>query len=747
MKLEPARKPIHAWALPIAFGLERGFTMRHSVASPFIIATHLGSTPRLAGSLLTGALVMLLCSPALAVTLTNLHVPYTEATGAKSAEQLVLQYAESLGARSPELRFVGAFVVPQGQVFRFQQVAAGHPVFDANVAVLGLKQHFVALSGQLWSMPDSVAESLLDEATLTVGQVSEAVQRAYPRSWIRGSQKLLLADAVFGQRAVWQMNLLTRDPFGLYLALVDGRTGQLLWKRSTMHRVAGQFYTTNPTVGTLVVKPLAGLTGKEILFGEYADVSRCILTDTALQYDRLASPNESGNYLFIPSDPDLNDPFAEVQAYYHVDTFHRWLQKNFGFSRKGNQQIKVFVNFQTEDAAGVRMGYSNAFSGDITGDNKTDLVFGEDLHDFAYDGDVIYHEFTHSVVGETSDLNVTLDELGLNGLPAALNEGFADLFSGIFTRDAVIGDYAGEGGIRSLEGHEGCSGSLIGESHNDGQVWGQANWSVRAKVAQKATYDQILYTTMVSLDSAAGYTEATALLRQVTQEIDPALLPLVDGELKTRKMDQCSRILTMKPSVPMSGFLFNPTDLGLTTVPASFQYKIDVPPEALALRITFKSGHGQKNHVGAYVRRGESVLYKYKTVTYDILNSPDQTELDISLTDKEYPLVPGSSYYLLPVNDGNFETMYRISYEIDLPTPPQPDAGVVSDLAVVPPRKDGGMTRQDGNAPGLQGNDSTGGEGCSCTLGASPGPLVFGPMMLGAFILIGAGLLRRRRRA
>ena len=63
--------------------------------------------------------------------------------------------------------------------------------------------------------------------------------------------------------------------------------------------------------------------------------------------------------------------------------------------------------------------------------------------DYSYDGDVIYHEFTHGVVDDTIKLqSFHVDRYGVIDAPGAMNEGLADYFSSALAGDPDVGEYA-----------------------------------------------------------------------------------------------------------------------------------------------------------------------------------------------------------------------------------------------------------------------------------------------------------------
>src|SRR5207237_8633591 len=69
------------------------------------------------------------------------------------------------------------------------------------------------------------------------------------------------------------------------------------------------------------------------------------------------------------------------------------------------------------------------------------LWFGQGpKRDYAYDGDVVYHESPHGVVDKTLRLVAWhVDARGAIDSPGAMNEGLADYFSSAMTGDPNVG--------------------------------------------------------------------------------------------------------------------------------------------------------------------------------------------------------------------------------------------------------------------------------------------------------------------
>ena len=600
--------------------------------------------------------------------------------------------AERFGHHGADLRITRTITFKDGSsVTKLEQWASGLPVLDAQLSIFVSRGRIVTAAGRL----ASVASPTKPEALFSRPAAERALKRLarFSDAAIR-SAKLAIWKQGAQARTVWALELRTANPFGLWHARLDAKSGKLLFSRSTLSHAApvqANVYATNPTVSKVKKVALLGLSKPGTLSGEFADSQSCgIDANNKLICKRYAVADKDGNYLFQPKDPSMEDPFAEVQAYYHVDSFHRWLKKTFGFARKGTkQQIRVVVNFYAPNRQGNTQGVYNAFFGDVDNDGVGDLVFGQGQRDFAYDADVIYHEFTHSVVNETANLSTNLDELGLNEMPAALNEAFADIFSTIFVGDPKLGEYAGNGSIRNLAGNAKCPDNLAGESHNDGLIWGQANWSIRTQVSDTAAYDQLIYKTLAAMGRHPTIKEAGDLLLKIAQTDYPPIAPIVKAELTKRGITECSRIIPMLEGKKLFSRLRGTDEFGgLNLVPSALQFRIDVPKEALSLKITTEwlLTKWAPSSLGLYIKKGEPVKMINLKAVGDFLMPNNESSITLKVGDKDRPLEPGKSYYLLPVNVAKHAAPFRMIANFTRAEPPKPDAApVLADAGVVQP--------------------------------------------------------------
>ena len=149
-------------------------------------------------------------------------------------------------------------------------------------------------------------------------------------------------------------------------------------------------------------------------------------------------------------------------------------------------------------------------------DDKLDLPFkhdaiffmqGESL-DFAYDADVIYHEYTHAVVSGDRLLGTRIDEHGPDAAPRAMNEAVADYFACSVMGDPVMAEFAlvNLGAGRDLTEFAECPAGYHGEEHIDGLMYSTALWEIREALGSTAA-DAIIFNALLTFMATTGYEE------------------------------------------------------------------------------------------------------------------------------------------------------------------------------------------------------------------------------------------------
>ena len=237
---------------------------------------------------------------------------------------------------------------------------------------------------------------------------------------------------------------------------------------------------------------------------------------------QLADKTVNGNFIYedwtkgVDFQKDVEDVYSEVAMYHHMSRIYSKLMSigldgftNIGVHKKNNPIIGI-ANFQMPTQSGTLSSMDNAFYSphdpyfakmffsefDFEGDM---LVLGQGSKaDFAYDGDVIYHEFGHATVEGTAQLafESSPDKYGYSNETIGLDEGMADTFSFLIAGDSCLGEYVSEaygesygytktGGyycLRNAENDNIVNENFTGESHHDGLPAVSAHWQMYQEV-------------------------------------------------------------------------------------------------------------------------------------------------------------------------------------------------------------------------------------------------------------------------
>lgn len=312
------------------------------------------------------------------------------------------------------------------------------------------------------------------------------------------------------------------------------------------------------------------------LIGKYANVSNCLNQEGGVSstmpmgngevtvymcvMEPTVTPDENGDYLHVlppqrRSDP--NDPFAEVQMYYHINRVHDFYRDGQGYDGM-DLPMRAVVNFQVglKIAGTAWMPMDNAMFmpkesmeqlGDALGvipplDEDAIIFFQGNTVDFAYDGDVVYHEYTHATVGGERLFGTRTDTWGPDHGPRSLNEAHADYFTASLTNDAIIGGYAlGElDATRNLGELRKCPDHLMGEEHYDGQIFSSALWGIREALGQ-ADADAIIFDALLGYGLETGFDDAVAAIVANAAELDPPRDTEVEAVFAEHGLPNCER--------------------------------------------------------------------------------------------------------------------------------------------------------------------------------------------------------------
>jgi hypothetical protein len=566
---------------------------------------------------------------------------------------LVQSPLTALGA--PQLQAVASGT---GWVAEYRQTHAGLPVLGARVVVR------IDELGQVRRLASStVALPSIDTTPRVSAQAAVATARAGGAlgDEAPGSTVLAIAPrAAGGPRLLWAVRL--RPVPSLLenaLYLVDARSGALLRRIDLLKYANARVFLQNPMVtpdaqprpfppGFAPTSP-DGKLGSELLQGNNC-VDRDLMTNVQGQTVHTcemvptATANAHGDYtdyapamepfarplngcpgaLYDGSHRQGLDEFAEQHSYWQAANTYAFFRKLFAEGGmpdwKLNQRpFPIGANLCTPSMqygslTGPLVPFDNAFFSpgainpvsNVLLDGSDAILFGQgSSYDFAYDGDIVAHEFTHAVIDTLGKLTTSgyEDTQGLNDDPGSMNEAFADYFAAALGGDPAIGEYAGrnlgdagaEGAIRRLDNPLRCADDRWGEVHQDSQPFSAAAWGARVDIAgdprtpssfdaaKALLFDRAVLSTIQGLPDPVDMPSAAAALVDETEQLLglQARQAVIDRFREHAVLPGCQRVIPWtgkKRDLLMIDGTNSPyADLGSSRVPGFLQFKIDVP--------------------------------------------------------------------------------------------------------------------------------------------------------------------------
>lgn len=406
------------------------------------------------------------------------------------------------------------------------------------------------------------------------------------------------------------------------------------------------------------------------------------------------------------------------------------------------------------------------------------LVFFQGTNrDFVYDGDVVYHEFTHAVIhsavrngGLPAGLNGPFfDKWGVRNEAGALNEAYADFFSQSFTNDAITGEYAaaginmGETGIRNAGQPWDCPNSTTGEVHDDSRAWSSALWAIRTSLggtdpAVARRMERVVFASMAMLPVNASFKAATLATRAALLAEFPGREADLDAAFGSRGMADCVRTRTAVANVngapeytniPYLQFMGKGEAGLLNNAPGHMQLRLDLPPRTRTFTVEFTSQGGGilGNFLGGGGMEDNRLIMMVKRdapMEHEVINNRaahDGVEITVTPDGNGNASVPvdvdpnglaaARTYYVgFAIIADNGVTLQDIRVTVD--QLPLPDAGVVE--------VDAGQTSGSSSSSGGSGGDAPNEGPCNCSSTLPQAPYA-GALLMGALLV----LFRRKR--
>jgi Zn-dependent metalloprotease len=374
---------------------------------------------------------------------------------------------------------------PMGRVYAFTQTADGVPVrggelkihFDRDGHIVGLTNTSVP-TAKLPAMapslePEQAIQAAKGHIPPGLSDKEEVADGPGP------SAKLVIYGDTGTPTLAWEVTIHTHGP--AWQVFVHAQTGKALAPAQDLNRYitgTGQVFLVNAIVATrdnslsdqqdaATAVPatayrsvtLLGLNGTGFFDGTYASSSA--------SKRRVSSASQ--NFVFDRS----ADGFSETMGYYYLDYAQRYIQ-SLGFSNVNNRQQVFSVDRYKKDNSYYQSSTKN-------------ITYGTGGVDDAEDADVVWHEYGHSILdNQVPGYGTTLEA-------DSIGEGFGDYWAGSLGaqlsggfQDACVAEWDATSYssttppcLRRLDGTKHYPESVVGEVHDDGEMWSAALWQIR----------------------------------------------------------------------------------------------------------------------------------------------------------------------------------------------------------------------------------------------------------------------------
>jgi hypothetical protein len=408
---------------------------------------------------------------------------------------------------------------PMGEVYTFEQSAHGIPVYGASLKVAFNREgHVVGLVNTSVPAADSVdigpsvtADQAVESARGQVppGQAEELDAADLPKP----TAKLVIYGETGTPTLAWEVIVHTPGP--TWQTFVHAKTGKVLKLARDLNRYAtgtGQVFLVNAIVATSdnslrdqkdaasAVPPsayrsvtLLGLDGTGVVLdGMYAS--------SKASKRRVSSDTQS--FVFDRS----NDGFSETMGYYFLDYAQRYIQ-SLGFLNVNNRQQVFSVDRYKKDNSFYQSSTKN-------------ITYGTGGVDDAEDAEVIWHEYGHSILDnqvpgygtslEADSIGEGFGDYLAGSLGAQLSGGFQDVC--IAEWDATSYSSTVPPCLRRLDGTKHYPEAIVGEVHDDGEIWSAALWQIRGVLGPTKADTVVLQHHFLLTPDTSFYQAADALV-------------------------------------------------------------------------------------------------------------------------------------------------------------------------------------------------------------------------------------------
>jgi Zn-dependent metalloprotease len=255
---------------------------------------------------------------------------------------------------------------------------------------------------------------------------------------------------------------------------------------------------------------LQGLTGNNRLDGTFASGSA----------SRTRAAGTNNNFIFLRH----TNAFSETMAYFHIDLAQRYIQ-SLGFTNVNNRRQVFAIDRSTDDNS----SYSPS---------SKQITYGTGGVDDAEDGEVVIHEYGHSVQDNQVPGFGAAEEGG------AMGEGFGDYLAATVSA-SLVGEFqitciaewdatSYAAGVphclRTLTSTKHYPQNADGEVHDDGEMWSASLFQIRTSLGA-AKADKLILQAHFLLSRNANFKDGANAL--VTAAINLGLTTTEVGNVRT----------------------------------------------------------------------------------------------------------------------------------------------------------------------------------------------------------------------
>ena len=346
------------------------------------------------------------------------------------------------------------------------------------------------------------------------------------------------------------------------------------------------------------------------------------------------------NITLVADNREPTDLYAELSMYWHAEKFFGFMD-TLGVEGFPCELSNMVANFHwlTPSPGYPDHDYgpfNNAYySGSCDLESGPTMLFGQGSEvDFAYDGDVVYHELGHGIVEHLTPAGLRQHRARADGVlrdARALNESIADYHTLMLTDRPELGDYVGfywsalgRAWIRDADNDAQCPRDMAGQEHNDSAPFTAALWAARRRIGAKL--DPVVIASLPMLPGDAAIEEAAAALLQIAAaEREAGVWTAEDYDqleraLAARNLIDCERVVDDAASLDDPRFLYlrNNGNYVSPFWPGPVQYRQEIPKGSDNLLISFEVSE-EGNSAGQPVSKDVEVriLVKRSSVSQD----------------------------------------------------------------------------------------------------------------------------------